>query len=344
MTDEFNWKELPPRARPDSGVLSDAGLRKFLIIHQIAIEMVSGANVEQHEQLQELFGCLSKLSAFLAQVSRAAGIANELRNIPQGIAPTLHPDIQRDIQNETFHPGMGITYDQDDIVSIFESTIFQAGATMDRLARFIGKHCADPNCKMISHLFRTLRTAQARDIRAEWLFHAYCQIQPTVEGLLVGREVAGTFVNDCLRHDLIHNMSLRELELIPFHIAWLPDGGVLRFDYEFEYVNRAGSLQISALRTIRSLTQSVTYIVLYAASVFLSRTAFGALIGHGLAREWNFGITIGEPVWENPAICMSDFVVEGNGGSIEIARFVKRWPKVTHTPFQLRKDVLEFVT
>lgn len=344
MTDEFNWRELPPQARPDSGVLSDAGLRKFLIIHQIAIEMEARADAVQKEQLQELFGCLSKLSAFLAQVSRAAGIAQEIQNIPQGPAPTLHPDIQVDVESGMFHSGMGITYDQDHFVSIFESIVFQAGATMDRLAGFIGKHCADPNCKMISHLLRTLRTEQARDVRAEWLFRAYCEIQPTVEGILVGREVGGKFVNDCLRHDLIHNISLREFELAPFHIAWLADGRVLRFDCEFEYTNRTGSLRISVLRTIRSLTQSLAYIVLYAASVFLTRTAYGALIGHGLAREWNFGKMIGEPVWGNPTICMSDFLAEEGQPSIRVERIVKRWPQVTHSQFQLREDVLAFAT
>lgn len=344
MTDEFNWKDIPLRARPDSGVLSDAGLRKFLLIHQIAIEMESRADAVQREQLQELFGCLSKLSAFLAQVSRAAGVAQELQDIPQGIAPMLHPDIQLDIETGRLHSGMGITYDQEDFVSIFESIIFQAGATMDRLAGFIGKHSADQNCKMISHLLRTLRIEQARDIRAEWLFRAYCEIQPTLEGILVGREVGGVFVNDCLRHDLIHNTSLREFELAPFHIAWLADGRVLRFDYEFEYTNRSGSQRISALRTIRNLTQSLAYIVLYAASVFLSRAANGSLIGHGLAREWNFGRVIGDPTWENKTICMSDFLAEEGQPSIKIERFLKQWPKVSKSPFSLREDILSFAT
>jgi len=340
MANEFNWRELPLHARPDSGVLEDSGLRKFLLIHQTAVDKASTANMAELEQLEELFGCLSKLSAFLAQVARATTIAEELSLIPKGAAPTLHPTLQSDVDNGTFYPGMSVTYDQEDIISIFESIIFQAGATMDRLACFIGKHCSEPSCNMLSHMYRTLRKAQESDIRAEYLFRAYSQVRPGFEDLLVGKEVNGRFNRSCLRHDLIHNMSVREHKILPFHVVWKNDELVFRFDYEFEYQSSTGPLQIAVLHTIRELTESISYLTLYASSVFLSRTQHGSIIGHSLAREWDFGKVIGKPAWENPTLCMSEFITAEREDSITIGRVQKRWPNTILKQFHLDKEQL----
>lgn len=345
MQEEFNWKTMVRRARPDSGVLTDAGLRKFLLIHQVAIEAEPRTDQVGRERLHELFGCLSKLSALLAQVSRAAAIAEELTRIPfdRSTSNFLHPNLQDDINSGAFRPGMGVSYDQHDIVSIVESVIFQAGATMDRLAVFIGKHCGAQDRQSISILHRTLLEAQQRDVRAEYLFRAYCQVRPHVEGLLVGKEVNGKFVHHCLRHDLIHNISLREFELMPLHLEWLPDGRALRFDSEFEYSTIHWSMRIGALATIRNLTHWVSYIVLYAASVFLAKTEDGALLGNGLANEWDFGSGIGEPAWMNPTVRMSDFEdAIGTPESIPVTKTLKRWPNVTQAQCLLHPCVFNF--
>jgi hypothetical protein len=300
--EESDWRNMPAFERPDRGILKEAGFRKFLIVRQTAKENLGRIDID----VRELFGCLSKLTSFLTIAASANSIDREL----SGLKPSVAID----------HPAAA---------AMFEAVVIHAGASLDRLAVFIGSAIGATNCRMSSHLYRVLLEAQRDDIRAQYLFQAMCQIRPHIEGILIGKEINGKYSNSCLRHDLLHNMSLYECPFSPFQIENDQCGVPIKLDAEFIYNDRS----IALFHTTHLLIQWISFFVLYASSVCLARNKVGSLFGSSLAREWDFGPTIGESVWQPAWIISSQLQCED--GPIAITRITKSWPKVSRQAIRL---------
>ena len=164
----------------------------------------------------------------------------------------------------------------------FESLLFHGRAALDRLAFYLCSELYNqPNADKFGKLRNVLLNFNTKDAKAQKTLAFLETVLSSLEGILVDTG------SGSLRSALIHRRSVSELTTVVYTVHRLGDGRILRFDCEVQ--------KRPVFATSRTLTQSVTFLILNTLGLYLGEQT-------ALALEEC------EPTWKNLSVSFSTFV------------------------------------
>ena len=261
-----------------SALPSKAAVHLAQIKEKTTGESWRNADGELRASLAEAQGCIDRLSSFLLQVSRMANHAARL---------ATDPLVESPIPVEIL-PDTTLAVRAHEVCADFESLLFHARASLDRLTWFVSRQHGQ-KCNRFSRLPNVVSGAQHKDPRAVWTLAVVDMTSLSLPGILL--QNAGS---KSLRDRVAHYSSLLEGVERYFTLHCLEDGRLLLFDCEaFGY---------PVLATSRRLSQIIPFAVQNVVAIYLGLDA----------------LPLDEfaPSWPNPSVAYAEYVTEDPGGQV----------------------------
>ena len=197
--------------RPDFEALRPKAFNLFFTLQNTVSQGYSQVDESQKKFLNDVFACSQRLAAFLYHSNRFSTHVKSLH----ALAP---------------RPGELVFHSIDEVCIDFESFLFLARATLDRLSFFVACRVYNqPNSDKFSKLKNVLENFIKKDERATKAIEIINESLPVLSGLIVDSPDT-----QALRSALIHRRSIGEITSVGFTVHGLPDGRLLYFDCELQ--------------------------------------------------------------------------------------------------------------
>lgn len=256
---------------PNVKILKQPALEYIKVLKRIISKEHENGDVNKKNQMISLLGCYERLEGFLHQSYRLSIYANKIYLFP------------------SYGPGTTCSHRENFALYDYELLLFQGRAILDRLTFYISKQVYNQDCSRFDKLSNVLGDFLKKDKRAKTAIDLIEDSTSFFKGLLID----GENYKKSLRSRLIHKSTIGESLTCVFTIHTLPDGRVIRFDYEVLEYPLFGSTWI--------LTKYIAYFCLN-------------IIGLYLNHDKRIDIKECEPIWENKFAHFSSFIENKHKG------------------------------